>query len=214
MSEATLYCTNAKRYDWQYDDWYPFNQSFSGISNLGVIGYIPRETGYRIGIQEYTFQPIPEGAAITAATLHMKFVRYTGYSTPIVRMRISNADVAYTTSAPSGYQEESIYCNTTLTEHSIDITAQVQNYGVAGSTLYLYVYLPYDVYGIPGTDYTQAIALSTPTIEITYADADTVGRYNGSAFENCEVYRYNGSTFERCEAYRYDGTEFVQCSTT
>lgn len=216
MATTTLYCTGAKRWNWQDSEWDNFNGSYSGYSGLGAMGQLPEVSGWTAGIQMYTFQNVPAGAVISAATLKFKIVRFNGTFDVGIRLRVSSTYEAYTTSAPSGYQSTTQSVTTTLTEKSLDITSQVQSYATAGSALYLYMYAPSVASGdLPAQNDTQYSSEATPYIEITYTiPADTVGRYNGSTWENCEVYRYNGSAWVACEIYRYNGSTWVQMSTT
>ena len=219
MATARIYCTEARRWNWQDSAWDTFNGSFSGYRNLGLIGYIPQYTdgSSTAGVCMLSFDALPDGAVISSATLVLKSVRFNGSATHNVRLRISDTYEAYSTTAPSEYQSASIPFTTTLTDRSIDITAQMQDYATAGAACYLYAYETSPSSGDYNNDYMQGIVDSTPYIDITYtvpATSDTVGRWNGSAWENCEVYRYNGSTWELCDVFRYDGTQFVECSTT
>lgn len=215
MATATLTCTEARRWNYQDATWYPFNGSSDGYSNLGAVGWIPQVTGFTPGIQMYSFGAVPAGAVISSATLKIKTHQYAGSSTSNCRLRISSTYEAYTTTAPIGYQQTSVSFSPTLTERTIDITSQMQSYATAGASVYLYFYEPSSEFIGAATQDTQGIAGSTPVIEITYTlGGDTVGRYNGSTFENCEVFRYNGTTFVQCDIFRYDGTQFVECSTT
>ena len=219
MATARIYCTEARKWDWQYISWVYFNDGWGSTTNMGRIGYIPRYTAgtSTAGVCMLSFDALPANAVITGATLKLKNARYSGSATHTVKLRISSTYQAYSTSEPSGYQSVSLPFITTLTERTIDITAQMQNYATAGSACYLYVYESYPSSSDYNNDFMQGIVDSTPYIDITYtvpATSDTVGRYNGSTFENCEAYRYNGSTWELCDVFRYDGAQFVECSTT
>lgn len=182
-----------------------------------MVGYIPQYTDgtSTAGVCMLSFGSIPVGAVISSATLVVKSVRYSGSATHTVKLRISSSYQAYSTSEPSGYQSVSVLYNTTLTDRAIDITAQMQSYATAGSACYLYAYESNPSNADFNTDYFQGIAASTPYIDIVYTvGGDTAGRFNGSTFENCDVYLYDGSGFVLCENYCYDGADWKQCSTT
>ena len=184
---------------------------------MGRIGYIPQYTdgSSTAGVCMLSFDALPANAVITGATLKLKNARYSGSATHTVKLRISSSYQAYSTSEPSGYQSVSLPFTTTLTERTIDITAQMQSYATAGSACYLYVYESYPSSDDYNNDFMQGIVSGTPYIDITYTiSGDTVGRYNGSTFENCEVYRYDGSAFVQMDVFRYDGSTFVEMSTT
>lgn len=184
---------------------------------MGRIGYIPQFTdgSSTAGLCMLSFGALPANAIITSATLKIKIARYSGSATHTVKLRIASAYQAFSTSEPSGYQSESIPFTATLTERTIDITAQMQSYALPGNACYLYVYESTPSLADYNNDYMQGIAASTPYIDIEYAlGGDTVGRYNGSSFEHCDVFRHNGTSFVQCEVYRYDGSAWIPCSTT
>ena len=41
-----------------------------------------------------------------------------------------------------------------------------------------------------------------------------VGRYDGTAFEPCELLYYDGESFKPCEVWRYNGSAWERCSNT
>lgn len=50
---------------------------------------------------------------------------------------------------------------------------------------------------------------ASASITVADQDRETVGRYNGSSWDACEVFRYDGTEFVQMKPYYYDGTEFV-----
>lgn len=172
----------------------------------------------------FRFDAIPDGVTITSATLHIMTALYSGGGTANVNFRVSNAADLYGNVAPSDPSVLGLAFSTTPTMRSIVLSYQVGTYASPESYTYLYIYKPgggialTDV--IFGATYNDAYfgSVNAPYITIEYTvpvpNNDTVGRYNGSTFENCEAYRYNGSTWELQDVFRYDGTQFVECSTT
>lgn len=216
MSTATLYCSQARRFLYSGSSWSAFQQS--------TVGYIPQASGSNIGGMVFRFDAIPDGVTITSATLHIMTALYSGGGTANVNFRVSNAADLYGNVAPSDPSVLGLAFSTTPTMRSIVLSYQVGTYASPESYTYLYIYKPgggialTDV--IFGATYNDAYfgSVNAPYITIEYTvpvpNNDTVGRYNGSTFENCEAYRYNGSTWELQDVFRYDGTQFVECSTT
>ena len=170
MSTTTLYCSEAKRWNWQFSDWNNFTTSYNGYSNLSLVGYIPRFTdgASSAGVLMFSFDSLPANSVVTGATLHLNSVRYNGSSTHTVKFRVSNTYQAYTTSEPSGYQSNSISFTTTLTDRTVDITTQMQNYASAGSPCYVYLYESNPSISDYNTDSVQGVASATPYISLTY----------------------------------------------
>ena len=211
MATATLYCTEARRWNWQYSSWQTFNGSFSGYYNLGTVGYIPRYTdgASNAGVCMLSFDALPAGAVISSATLVFKSVSYIVSATHTVKMRISSTYQAYSTSEPSGYQSESVPFTTTLTDRSYDITTQMQNYATAGSACYLYFYESNPSPSDYNNDFIQGNESSTPYISITYTvpptdSTVTLGTESGN--KKCVLYIGVGGTAKKVTDI-YIGTE-------
>lgn len=187
MATTTLYCTEARLWNWQYSSWQFFNGS------LGRIGYIPEYTdgSSTAGVCMLSFDALPAGAVISSATLVFKSVRHNGSATHTVKMRISSTYQAYSTSEPSGYQSESVPFTTTLTDRSYDITTQMQNYATAGAACYLYLYESYPSIDDYNNDDIKSDESSTPYISIAYTvpptdSIVTLGTASGN--KKCDLY--------------------------
>lgn len=203
MATATLYCTEARKWNWQFSWWESFNDGWGSTTNMGRIGYIPEYTDgtSTAGVCMLSFDALPANAVITAATLKLKNARYSGGSaTHTVKLRISSTYQAYSTSEPSGYQSVSLPFTTTLTERTIDITAQMQSYATAGSACYLYVYESYPSPPDYNNDFIQGDESSTPHISITYTvpttDSNiTIGTASGN--KKCVLYIGGGGVAKK-----------------
>lgn len=151
------------------------------------------------------------GGTLTSAVLRLKTHAFYNYSPYTFRIAVSASSSAYTTDITASYITIPSASYSQNTEYSFDITSLL---GSINLTSTFYVYL---IIATPdGSDITfKYLSDFQAYLAVNYTPSDsTVGRYNGSTFENCEVYRFNGSTWEQCDVFRYDGTQFVECSTT
>lgn len=168
-------------------------------------------TGYRVGRIAIPSLAL-SGAPLTSASIHVKTRNFYNYSPYTFRIAVSSNASAFTTDITSGYITTTSASYAENTEYSFPITSLLGSIDLS-ATFYIFI-----VISLPdASDITfQRLADYTTYLEVGYtpASGDTVGRYNGSTFENCEVYRYNGTTFVQCDIFRYDGTQFVECSTT
>ena len=169
-------------------------------------------TGYRVGRIAIPSLAL-SGAPLTSASIHVKTGNFYNYSPYTFRIAVSSNASAFTTDITSGYITTTSASYAENTEYSFPITSLLGSIDLS-ATFYIFI-----IISLPdASDITfKYLSDYQAYLEVGYTpldNADTVGRYNGSTFENCEVYRYNGSTWEQCDVFRYDGTQFVECSTT
>ena len=167
-------------------------------------------------VVQVTFPSLGIGSgSITDAKLYLKTDTIYADKSRTFRIKASNTNHENTTTIPSGYATDTPANLASNTVFHFNVTAAMQNLADPNSAFYINVIQSTPGYVSDEQAYIQAISRYQIYLEVTYAiGSDTVGRYNGSTFENCEVYRYNGSTWELQDVFRYDGAQFVECSTT
>lgn len=169
-------------------------------------------SGYRVGRVALPGANIGSGI-LKSAKLYIKTADfYTGYNPLSFRFAASNALEAYKTDITASYMTTASASYAQNTVYSFDITSIIGNVGNINSPFYIFL-----IVNTPDNSdiVFQRLSSYQAYLQLEYEETgDTVGRYNGSVFQNCEVFCHNGTQFIQCDVYRYDGSQFIRCSTT
>lgn len=216
MATVTLNAT-------QFQSWYINAAEWRDNSSNGGVWVWSRvssnpSNGYRVG------RVIFAGAGIGAATVNSATLRvkvktpyYSGY--PAVntafRLRIALATSTglYTTDITANYLTTALATYSADVVYSFPVTSLLGNIASINSEFCAYLVID-SPDNADVTFYNLADYQTSLVVDYTPALSDTVGRYNGTAFENCEVQWFNGTAWELCNVFRYDSTQFVEQSTT